>query len=76
MEIIWTVEYSLDITDGELKDMIEVANDYLRKGHEREEAIQETVNDYLAGQDDCIYYSITEEASQQIEDMLNKLLTE
>jgi len=76
MEITWTVEYSLFVTDDEMKGMANIANYYIQKGHEREEAIHEAVNDYLMGQDDCIYYSITEEASQQIEDTLNKLLIE
>ena len=76
MEINWTVEYSLDITDGDLENMAEVANDYIREGYEREEAIHEAVNDYLMGLDDCIYYSITEEAGQQIEDTLNEHLTQ
>ena len=76
MEFTWTVECSLFVTDNEMKDMADVARDYMREGYYQEEAIEEAVRDYISGQDDSIFYSITGEVAEQIEVEVNKLLTE
>ena len=76
MEINWTVEYSLSINDDELQEIAGFARDYMKQGLARNEAISSAVSGYLEGQDDCIYYSITEEATEQIEAEVNKLLIE
>lgn len=76
MEITWTTEYSLFVTDSEMKDMVDIAREYMREGIDQEEAIEGAVRDYLAGQDDSIFYSITIEATEQIEAEVNKLLME
>lgn len=76
MKITWTVEYSLFVTDNEMKDMADIAREYMQEGIDQEEAIEGAVRDYLAGQDDSIFYSITIEAIEQIETEVNKLLTE
>jgi hypothetical protein len=75
MEITWTTKYSLFVTDSEMKEIVDEARDYMRV-FDREDAIEEAVRNYLAGQDDSIFYSITIEAINQIEAEVNKLLTE
>lgn len=75
MEFNWVVEQSLFITDDEMENMTNVAQDYMREGYEQNEAVEEAVRDYMAGQDDCIYYGITEEVVHQIEDEINERLT-
>lgn len=76
MEINWTVEYDLSITDHELQEIVDYAHSYMEQGVARDEAISSAVRGYLEGQDDSIYYTITEEATEQIEAEINKLLTE
>ena len=76
MEITWTVEYSLFVSDNEMKDIADIARYYMQEGNSQEEAIEWAVRNYIAGQDDAIFYSITEEAIEQIEAEVNKLLTE
>ena len=76
MEINWTVEYSLDITDDEMQEIADFAHDYIKQGIAREDAITTAVGSYLEGQDDFIYYSITDEATEQIEAKVNEYLTE
>ena len=76
MEINWTVEYGLDITDDELQEIVGFARDYMKQGLARDKAVSSAVDGYLQGQDDCIYYTITDEATEQIEAEVNKLLTE
>lgn len=76
MEITWTVEYDLDITDHELHEIVDYARSYMKQGVARDKAISLAVGGYLEGQDDSIYYTITEEATEQIEAEVNKLLTE
>lgn len=76
MEINWIVKYFLDITDDEMQEIVGFARDYMKQGLARDEAISSAVDGYLDGQDDTIYYTITEEATKQIEAEVNKLLTE
>ena len=76
MEINWTVEYSLDIDNDELQEIANFARAYMKQGFIQDKAISLAVDGYLDGQDDSIYYSITEEATKQIEAEVNKLLTE
>lgn len=76
MEINWIVEYGLDITDHELQEIVDYARSYMEQGVARDEAISLAVRGYLEGQDDVIYYTITDEATEQIEAEVNKLLTE
>jgi len=76
MEFNWTVEYSLDITDDEMQEIVDAARDYMKQGIAREDAITTAVCGYLEGQDDSIYYSITDEATEQIEAKVNEYLTE
>lgn len=75
MEFNWIIEQSIFITDDEVENMINAAQEYMRKDYERNEAIEEAVRDYLAGQHDCIYYGSMEEVVCQIKDEINKLLT-
>jgi len=75
MEINWTVEFDLYVTDGEMEDMVNEARNYLRI-FDRKDAIHEAVRNYLEGQDDNIFYNITEEATAQIAAEVNKRLTE
>lgn len=76
MEINWTVEYGLNINNDELQEITDFARAYMKQGLARNKAISSAVDGYLDGQDDFIYYSITEEATKQIEAEVNKLLTE
>ena len=76
MEINWTVEYSLDINDDEIQEIADFARAYMKQGLTREKAISSAVDGYLQGQDDYIYYSITDEATEQIEAKVNEYLTE
>ena len=76
MEINWTVEYGLDITDDEMQEIAGFARDYMKQGLTREKAISAAVDGYLQGQDDVIYYSITDEATEQIEAKITEYLTE
>jgi hypothetical protein len=75
MEVNRTVEYGLDINDDELQEIAGFARDYMKRGLTRDKAISSAVDGYLQGQDDCIYYTITDEATKQIEVEVNKLLT-
>lgn len=76
MDITWTVEYFLNVTDDEMQEITDFARAYMKQGLPREKAISSAVDGYLQGQDDSIYYSITDEATKQIEAEVNKLLTE
>ena len=76
MEINWTVEYDLNVTDYELDEMVNTARVCMERGTSQEEAVSLAVQGYLEGQDDAIFYTITEEATEQIEAEVNKLLTE
>lgn len=76
MEINWTVEYSLDIDDDDVQEIADFARAYMKQGLTREKAISSAVDGYLQGQDDCIYYSITEEATEQIEAKISEYLPE
>jgi len=76
MEITWTVEYFLNVTDYELDEMVNTARVCMERGTSQEEAVSLAVQGYLEGCDDSIFYSIDEEATGQIEAEVNKLLTE
>ena len=76
MEFNWTVEYSLDITDDEMQEIADFARDYMEQGIARDDAITTAVSGYLEGQDDYIYYSITDEATEQIEAKISEYLPE
>lgn len=76
MDITWTVEYFLNITDDEMQEIADFARAYMKQGLTKEEAISSAVDGYLQGQDDSIYYSINEEATDQIEAKINEYLTE
>jgi len=76
MEFNWTVEYSLDITDNEMQEIVDAARDYMEQGIAREDAITTAVQGYLEGCDDSIFYTITEEVTEQIEAKINEYLTE
>lgn len=70
-EVAWTVSYELNVTDSEMDSMVEAARNYMEEDEmEREEAIHEAVQDYLSGQDDSIFYTITSEATSMLEDTL------
>ena len=75
MKITWTVtiERTLFVTDDEMKDMVNDARDFMCV-FGRKDAIKAAVQHYLDGQDDTIFYTITEEATEQIEAEVNKLL--
>jgi len=76
MDINWTVEYGLNITDYELDEMVNTARVCMKRGTSQEEAVSLAVRGYLEGCDDSIFYTITEEATEQIEAKINEYLTE
>lgn len=75
MEITWFVEQSLWITEIEMQDMIKFVRQLKRDNYEQDEAITMAVQNYLGGQDDCIYYTITDEVVNKIKDEVKKYLT-
>lgn len=75
MEFNWVVEQSLWITNREIQNIIKFVRQLEHSNISRDEAIKRAVRDYLYGQDDSIFYTITEEVTRQIEEYINKLLT-
>lgn len=70
-EVEWTVTYAVNVTDGEMDEMVQFAQNAMDEfGMELEDAIHEAVQDYLSGQDDEIFYTITSEATSALEDAL------
>lgn len=70
-EVEWTVSYALSVTDGEMDEMVEFAQNAMDEFEmELEDAVHEAVQDYLSGQDDEIFYCITSEATAALENAL------
>lgn len=67
IELTWTVKYYHTVTTDEIKDMVKYAKKNLRLGCSFDEAVSDAVKDYLSGQEDDVYYTITDEATEKIE---------
>lgn len=69
LEVSWTVSYALNVTDGEMDEMVQCAQNAMDEFEmELEDAVHEAVQDYLSGQDDEIFYTISDEATSALED--------
>ena len=70
-EVEWTVSYALDVTDSDMEEMVEFVKNAMDEfDMELEDAVHEAVQDYLSGQEDEIFYTITSEATSALEDNL------
>lgn len=70
-EVDWTVSYAVSVTDGEMDEMVEFAQNAMDEFEmELEDAVHEAVQDYLSGQEDEIFYTITSEATAALENAL------
>jgi len=68
-EVEWTVSYALNVTDSEMDEMVEFVRNAMDEFEmEREDAVHEAVQDYLSGQEDEIFYTISDEATSALED--------
>lgn len=76
LNLEWTVTNYLDVSDGDFDEMIWYTQRLMGEDEmEQEDAIQEAVRDFLAGQEDIIFYSITQEVTEKIEDEVEKRLS-
>ncbi len=70
-EVAWTVTYAVNVTDGEMDEMVQFAQNAMDEFEmELEDAVHEAVQDYLSGQEDEVFYTITSEATSALEDAL------
>ena len=74
LELNWTVEQSLTVTEDELEDLKSSADWYIEHWKvDQKEAVEKAVEDYIDGQDDSIFYGFPDEAKQQIQEEVQKL---
>lgn len=77
MKITWIAEYTLDVTNEEVKEMAKEAQRLeCVEEFKRNEAVSIAVQDYIASLDNEIIYTVTEKVIQTIEFEVVRYLTE
>lgn len=74
MNVSWTVEYDLNISAADIKMMTIGARSAMGNGLSLDDAVRASVMDYLMGQEDEIWYTITGEAREEIEAVISQRL--
>ena len=76
MTVSWTSYHEMEVTDEELREAVRFAKRQLDRGNDETAALHNAVDDLISAWEDVDYYSVTDEAYDQIKAAVKAGLSE